>query len=549
MKLLVYSSTYTTELLQAVRELLLSCLAGVQVVIRGIGGEESISYQPNLPDLANLQNLATLIGSLDLGGENEREQTGFNGMIWVERVASGNMEGYWFSERTGQSPEQTAGYESLPGVEHKVAVLSRAERAEVLNQPDVGRESVEKIILKQLTQRLLKAVWGIEVPWGTLTGMRPTKLVHRMEDRGISREVQRDVLSKRYHVRDDKIALLAEVVKNQSACIADLRHYPHQVAVYASIPFCPTRCSYCSFPGYLVDESREDLALYLAAMQEEIKAVGQLMETVGLTAGSFYLGGGTPTVLNTDELKTLLTAVKDYLPLEQEVEFTVEAGRPDTFSREKLLCLKELGVNRISINPQSMNEKTLERIGRAHDVDAVRRAFIWARSVHGWTVNTDIILGLPGEGVDDVKKTLVGLAALQPDNLTVHVLALKRGSKEWEEGYSHTFAATVEAMQKEAASAAAAWGLVPYYLYRQRKMAGNLENIGFAKPGKECRYNIGIMEERQHVLGIGAGAASKILDRGTGTLKNIQHAFYWKTYLDGWRKEQELRVRLLDKRY
>ena len=506
--ILVYSGSCSTEDLQAVRELLISCLAGVRVDVKGFRRkEENGSFDPFAWDMA-----------------------GYDGLIQVEDRGNDGLEGSWIA------------------TEKKVTVkLSGSECQAVRDLPSVGREKTEKIVIKHLIQSLLKEVLGMEVPWGSLTGMRPTKLLHRMINQGINEKERDQILSGRYHVREDKVVLLERVGRIQNPILEKMKANPQQTAVYVGIPFCPSHCSYCTFPGYIPDQERSEVKIYLKALALEIAAVGQMMKELGLTVGNLYLGGGTPTVLNGQELETLITQIKENLPMDKEREFTVEGGRPDTLKEETLSCLKDQGVNRISINPQTMNEKTLVRIGRAHHVDEVVEAFRRAREMHDWIINADIILGLPGEEVADVQNTLEAMTDLHPDNLTIHALAIKRGSREWEEGLTSDLTDRIEKMQKAAVRQAESWGMVPYYLYRQRKIAGNLENIGFALPGKESRYNIAIMEEWQHVFGLGAGAASKIISAQAGALENMQHPSYWKSYLEGWTKVHDRRRKILDK--
>lgn len=258
------------------------------------------------------------------------------------------------------------------------------------------------------------------------------------------------------------------------------------------------------------------------------------MRETGRSASSIYLGGGTPTILSIPEITDLLQEIRGTIPLKEEIELTVEAGRPDTLSLEKLLALREQGVNRLSINPQTMHDETLKRIGRAHSVEDILRIYKRAREIPGWVINMDIILGLPGETPQNVQETLDQIGKLQPDNLTVHALAIKRGSKEYETGLVQSLAQDLETMQELALEKARSFGMQPYYLYRQKHIAGNLENIGFALPGAEGRYNIGIMEERQSVIGIGAGASSKVVNPLDYSLVNFLHPSNWQVYLKRW---------------
>lgn len=427
-----------------------------------------------------------------------------------------------------------------------VVRLSEAEIQQIMVQPEVGREEPVKVFLKHGVAKLLSEVTGRVLPWGILTGIRPTKLVHRLRDLQMSSAQQTSVLHDRYGIRADKIELLQAIGQAQEPYLAEMENNPQAVAVYIGIPFCPTRCTYCSFPAYLLGRERSELEEYMEALRAEIVSVGAKMRELGLWAETLYIGGGTPTILTAEEMSGLLEHALARLP-HADLEFTVEAGRPDTLNEEKLRGLKAWGVNRISINPQTMQERTLLRIGRAHDVASVEEIFGLARQVSDWVINMDLILGLPGEEPADVQQSLERLDKLRPDNLTIHALALKRGSREKEMGYSHQEAERIENMAEMARKAAHAWGLRPYYLYRQKQIAGNLENIGYARAGRECRYNIAIMEERQHVIGIGAGAASKIIDFQDYSLQNLQHPSNWRVYVRRWAELDQQRWSRLKK--
>lgn len=402
-----------------------------------------------------------------------------------------------------------------------------------------------KIFVKQIILKCLTEVTGRALPWGILTGIRPTKLLQRLEDRQISRESQTEILKWRYRLAPQKIELLQRIVAVQKTYLHAIEQNPQYVAVYISIPFCPSRCTYCSFPGYFLGKERSGLREYLGNLERELTAVSELIQERGLFADSVYFGGGTPTVLNSDELGRLLDLIRGRMPLTEDCELTVEGGRPDTLNKEKFAVMAGAGVSRISINPQTMNPSTLKRIGRNHTSEELIEKYQQARVAANWLINMDIILGLPGEGVLDVQDTLEQLVRLKPDNLTVHALAIKRGSKEQEANYIHGAAEVAEQMQDRAAQYALKLGMRPYYLYRQKYSAGNLENIGYATPGKECRYNIAIMEERRSVIGIGAGASTKIVVPGKYSLTNRTHPTDWRVYIAKWRENHQWRRDLL----
>ena len=468
--------------------------------------------------------------------------------------------------------------------------LNEEKIKSMLAHPYVGRETKKRLLLKRGLIILLAQVTGHRPPWGTLTGIRPSKVLHRLTDEGYSAKERKGSLRDFYLIRDDKAQLLQEVVSIQDPFVKRMKSHPNLVAVYIGIPFCPTRCSYCSFPAYSLSKGREPLVEYLKGLGEEIRVTGEWMREEGLFADSIYIGGGTPTILNNSEISSLINVIGQNIPTinsppamsttstiekysqdysqdysqeysheyskeykkeykqkykqeyNQELEFTVEAGRPDTLTQEKLLLLRESGVNRISINPQTMHNHTLQRIGRAHTVEDILKVYDLAQKIPGWIINMDLIIGLPGENLADIQKTLkVVMEELEPDNLTTHTLAIKRGSKEHEKGLTQNLSRELEAMQEAVLNSARKMDMVPYYLYRQKHISGNLENIGFAKAGLECRYNIGIMEEYQTVLGLGAGASSKIVNPKDYSLVSLFHPYSWQVYLERWKEIQRKR--------
>lgn len=423
---------------------------------------------------------------------------------------------------------------SLP--RHFQVDLTTREIENILAQPVINRETQPKLLLKHGMFKLLSQICHTHLPWGILTGIRPGKIMHNLYDQGFSREERSAILKKQYALRPDKIELLQKIAAIQRPYLEDLRRNPQRIAVYISIPFCPTRCTYCSFPAYCLSKDRRELVSYLQVLDAEIRAAGRLMEKFALVPDSVYIGGGTPTILTPPEMNGLLSGIKKRFPWQECREFTVEAGRVDTLSQEMLEVLRDWRVSRLSINPQTMQEKTLARIGRAHSVAEVGRIYQLARKLSDWIINMDLILGLPGESLEDVRDTLIQTANLQPDNLTMHILALKRGSREFEMGFKHQEASEIEKMQELSVIMANSWGLQPYYLYRQKRMAGNLENIGYAKPGLECLYNISIIEERQTILGLGAGASTKIINRMNNKIVNIHHPVSWQHYIHKWQE-------------
>lgn len=365
-----------------------------------------------------------------------------------------------------------------------------------------------------LLEALPPAQEGRGLPWGILTGIRPTKVVHRLRAAGYTENETLALLQQGYGLARDKAELLVRVAAQQQPLLDRQEQDRKRIGIYIGIPFCPSRCHYCSFPAYPLARWQQWTGPVVAALCREIAAAGQLIRALGLKVESIYVGGGTPTSLAHEELERLLTVIQQQLLQPWTEEFTVEAGRPDTIDEKKLMLMRAAGVNRISINPQSMNETTLRRIGRDHTAAQVVEGVEMARRLGFPILNMDLIIGLPGEGREELESTLNWIGKLAPENLTVHTLALKRASRLAEARKQGEELDTVKAEEAAALlelvySFAAEKGMVPYYLYRQKQMVGALENVGFARPGLACIYNIQMIEEQQTILGLGAGAGSK----------------------------------------
>ncbi|NLO83738.1 MAG: coproporphyrinogen dehydrogenase HemZ [Clostridiales bacterium] len=346
--------------------------------------------------------------------------------------------------------------------------------------------------------------------WGILTGVRPLKVVHNLMDDCFDYREVLDILDSEYRVKEDKAELLIETARNQRHIIMGNR--ADIVSLYIHIPFCPTRCLYCSFPSAVVDTKSNVVDKYLDCLSLELEQVVGFLTQRGAEIQTLYIGGGTPTVLNFSQLERLMGAVELVLNGRKVREYTVECGRPDSLDLDKLSILKAFGVNRISINPQTMNQETLEEIGRRHTVQQVVSAFNMARYIGFDCINADVIVGLPKENTRHMERTMASLADLDPDNITVHTLAVKRASrlKKTLEKYPLTNDDIAEVMLQVCHRWIKKMDMVPYYLYRQKYMVGNLENVGYAKRGKECIYNVQMMGEKQTIWGVGAGAVSKV---------------------------------------
>jgi oxygen-independent coproporphyrinogen-3 oxidase len=346
------------------------------------------------------------------------------------------------------------------------------------------------------------------LPWGNLTGIRPTKLAMGMLEESMADKDIIKTLQDTHMVSDEKAWLSLDIAKREKA-ILDRIHYKDGYSLYIGIPFCPTTCLYCSFTSYPIAIWRKHIQEYLEALFKEIDFVSEFYKDKILD--TVYIGGGTPTTLEPDELESLLGRVREKLDFSQVKEFTVEAGRADSITREKLEVLKKYGVTRISVNPQTMNDETLKLIGRRHTVNQVRTAFNLAREVGFDNINMDIILGLPGEKESDVQYTIDEIIKLNPDSLTVHSLAIKRASRlsQWIEENGISTLKNTDTTMKIAQTGAVRLDMKPYYLYRQKNMSGNFENVGYARDGKYGIYNILIMEECQSIVALGAGSITK----------------------------------------
>ena len=368
-----------------------------------------------------------------------------------------------------------------------------------------------------------------ELPWGTLTGIRPTKIVMEMLENDMSLEDIKKHLKEVYLVSDKRIKLCTDTAKNEFNILKKI-DYKNGYSLYIGIPFCPTRCLYCSFTSYSIAQWKKDTDTYVEALCKELLAVSKMYK--GKKLQTIYMGGGTPTSLEGYQLSKILNVVKKNFDLSNLLELTVEAGRPDSITREKLEALKTSGVDRISINPQTMQQKTLDLIGRHHTIEDIYESYQLAREVGFENINMDFIIGLNGETLEDVSDSFTKVRSFAPESITIHSLALKRAARLNTENKREIMDNDlILSMINTATDTCADLGLEPYYLYRQKNMAGNLENIGFSKPGKECLYNILIMEEKQTIIACGAGTSSKIVF-GDGRIERIENVKDPKLYIE-----------------
>ena len=456
----------------------------------------------------------------------------------------------------------------------------------------IGNRAKDKSTVKAYLYKILQKKCGRSLPWGDLTGIRPVSLAGKLLEELKNEEIQTEqeeirfyqALKDEYCLEGEKAELLRFLALRERDILQKAEErggikIEDGFSIYIHIPFCPSKCAYCSFLSSPIGPFSDRISDYLEKVSEELDfALYEMGERRGKTLQSIYIGGGTPTALPEKALEELLALVEKKLlssPYSKVLEYTVEAGRPDSLEGNKLALLKEHSVGRISINPQTFRQETLDLIGRKHSIESVVDRFYEARALGFDNINMDLILGLPSERLSDVEESLLKIRELAPENLTVHSLAVKRAAKlkteenkyrgayqagasseesplkrefslsyipSWRKQESRT---EMEWMMLSAMQTAEELSLYPYYLYRQKNMAGNLENIGFSKEGKECLYNIFMMEEKHTVFGVGAGSSSKILF-GNGRLERIDNGKDFRSYMEHFTEYQEKKRRVLE---
>ena len=416
---------------------------------------------------------------------------------------------FYPSETVEASVEEKASH-------YVILFLPSGKRLE-LDQEEQERfldRKTQKHLMDQRLYRVLSAETGRTLAWGILTGVRPTKLAMGKLEEGMERQDFLSWFTGEYLVSRKKAEVSWDIVRREKELL-DRLDYQDGYSLYVGIPFCPTVCTYCSFSSGSLDQWGNFVEPYLEALRRELEFIGSASD--GKKLNTIYFGGGTPTSLNEDQLERLLSWIDEIFPRDHLLEYTVEAGRPDSITKEKLRVIRSHGVTRISINPQSMQQKTLDRIGRRHQVEEILSAYHMAREEGFDNINMDVIAGLPGERLADMEDTLAKLEALGPDSLTVHSLAGKRAAKMGQDGYvpgresRDAGPEEISAMLEAAEKSAGRMGMTPYYLYRQKNIAGNFENTGYAKVDKAGIYNILIMEEKQSIIAAGAGASTKLV--------------------------------------
>ncbi|HJV44270.1 MAG TPA: coproporphyrinogen III oxidase [Bacillota bacterium] len=422
-------------------------------------------------------------------------------------------------------------------VEDSSSLVSPEERGRLL-----------KRLLSQALLYVLEEYTGMVQPWGILTGIRPTKLYHQKYRQGFTRQEIHHQLKEDYLITDEKISLMEQIVSRQLSAVPDLYQLANGVSIYIGIPFCPTKCAYCTFPAYAIQGRQGSVESFLGGLHYELQAIGRWLKENKIEITTIYFGGGTPTSITAEEMDHLYEEMYRSFPMDQVREITVEAGRPDTITPEKLAVLKKWKIDRISINPQSYTQATLDAIGRHHTVEETIRKFRLAREMGMNNINMDLIIGLPGEGTQEFHHTLKQTESLLPESLTVHTLSFKRASEMTQNKEKYRVAERIEIVQmmKQAEEWTQKNGYHPYYLYRQKNILGNLENVGYSFPDQESIYNIIIMEEMQTIIGLGCGAASKWVHPMTGEITRFANPKEPKVYNEGYERYTSAKIDALN---
>ncbi len=400
--------------------------------------------------------------------------------------------------------------------------------------PDAGRVERDRVLQRVIKHAFYRAgtrALGYEPPWGALTGVRPVKLPTRALTEGLTPRQADRMLWERYRVSAPRRELAMDCAKATLAVRQTLA--PEEVSLYIGIPFCPTRCAYCSFVSADVGKTLPLMEPYLEALCREVDATGAALKRAGRRVKSVYMGGGTPTTLTAQQMDRLMGHIERAFDLKDCVEYTVEAGRPDTITAEKLSVIRRHGAQRVSVNPQSMDDKVLAAIGRAHSAQDTLAAWDLVRQTGFRYANMDLIAGLPADTPEGFRASLDQVLSLAPENITVHTLALKKGSKlTLEKNGTLPSPQQVSAMLDYAWQTLRAAGYIPYYLYRQKYMSGGFENVGWCRPGAESIYNICMMEELHTILSLGSGGVTKVIDTHAGSLVRLANPKYPKEYIE-----------------
>lgn len=445
---------------------------------------------------------------------------------YVQTIAMIFFPGAKFPENEERTPDTVVltldMTETEDGVHSAVTIeqgdTSASAEANVLWTKSDDRDHVRKLSSGEALLKAGAEFTGYTPPWGILTGVRPAKVASELFERGYTPDEAAAVIAEEYFVTEKKSKLAAAVAHSEAKLATDAAR--RECSVYVGIPFCPTRCAYCSFVSYTSPNLLKLIPDYLTALARDIDNIFATIRELNMNVATIYIGGGTPTILNPDQLAFLLAKIRKHV---SEVrEFTVEAGRPDTITADKLTTLATYGVDRISVNPQSLNDEVLRSIGRAHDTEMFYRAYETAKASGIRNINVDLIAGLPNDTVDSFRSTIDKIVALDPENITVHTFSVKRSAELRSEGVfdrsGDIAAASVDYSQTVLPDA----GYLPYYMYRQKNTVGNLENVGYAKEGHEGLYNVYMMEEVHSIFAAGASAMTKFVSLPTETGVRIE---------------------------
>lgn len=420
-------------------------------------------------------------------------------------------------------------------------------REDYKNDNEYYKETIKKVIFKAL-----RDITGDEYPWGTLVGIRPSKIALKHLREGKSEEEVKEIFFEKHITSEEKAQLCIDVAEFEDKYV---NKDPKNIAIYVGMAFCPTRCLYCSFAANPIGGNKKLVNPYLEALTYEIEEIKKYVDEKGLMIESVYFGGGTPTAVNDEEFENLMNKIYNSFVENRELkEFTVECGRPDSITLNKLQTMKKYDVTRISINPQTMNDETLKLIGRGHTSQDVIDKFKMARELGFEDINMDMIIGLPGEGLQEAKITAREIKKLSPDSLTIHGLSLKRGSIMYEnfilkKGLGLKSQEEIMKMYEESKNLAKELELTPYYMYRQKNMVGNMENLGYSNKGKECIYNIQMIEDKQTIIALGADAVTKVVFLENDIIERFGNVKDIKEYVNRIKEMVDGKIALLDTLY
>lgn len=444
--------------------------------------------------------------------------------------------------------EQISAHIALKARDHDKVYKEELSKPNLVGLSEKEQFKQVKNVVLRVFLSVLQEYTNIVQKWGVLTGIRPTKLLHRKLQAGKTKEEAHQELKEQYLITDDKIQLMQDIVDRQLAAVPDLHELSGEVSIYIGIPFCPTKCAYCTFPAYAINGRQGSVNSFLGGLHYEMREIGKWLKENNIKITTVYYGGGTPTSITAEEMDMLYEEMYESFPDVKNIrEITVEAGRPDTITADKLKVLQKWNIDRISVNPQSYTQETLKAIGRHHTVEETIEKFHLSREMNMNNINMDLIIGLPNEGVTEFSHTLKESQKLLPESLTVHTLSFKRASEMTQNKRKYKVADRYEISQMM--DMATEWtkenGYKPYYLYRQKNILGNLENVGYAFPGQESIYNIMIMEEKQTIIGLGCGASSKFVHPKTGVITRFANPKDPKSYNDGFKHYTEEKIKIL----